>query len=714
MSRRPFVQARASQRLVTEPYETLLEEANHFKENVVQHAFRISAKSQSVEPLFSGQGPNCFSLSSDEVSAILMNQVEWNAGPKGEVHYWLAQDVHNLVPAGQDALPVFTLKELQDKQSEDPVLSRVLSYVSRGRRPSRRERTKETLKILKTLKQWERLRMLDGVLYRVYKDQLTGKKRWQYIVPASLTKQVLQGVHDNAGHQGQARTLHLTRERFFWVGMERDVREYVKCCKRCVVSKTPEPEARAPLESVKTTRPLELVCIDFWSAEDRKGGSVDVLVVTDHFTKMAHAFACSNQSAKQVARQLWDRYFCIYGFPERIHADQGANFESVLIQELMQLAGVRKSRTTAYHPMGNGHTERFNRTLGSMIRALPPRAKQKWPQMLQTLTFAYNCTAHESTGYAPFYLMYGRIPRLPIDIMFHSVGRDEDITDYGSYVAKMRDNLKEALNIAQVNASASQQRQAEFYNRRIKGCDIEEGDRVLLANKGERGRRKLADKWESVPYVVVSKDPRCHTYRVKNTSTGQEKVVHRNLMLHANFLPLEEGENESFHDDLLTSHEKSGETSTQSSALGSDLPETERTAEWVASLPDTNDSVEEQVETGEQESIMDAGKPESKSNDLVPESESKCPHSDYRVIPSNPTDCQTSVHKFDVMSSAKEQPRPTSTLSISSAPPNVSEVVTQVRTRVGRLVRPVNRLIQNMTQRTTHNAVKDVTKSLLF
>lgn len=194
----------------------------------------------------------------------------------------------------------------------------------------------------------------------------------------------------------------------------------------------------------------------------------------------------------------------------------------------MQLAGVKKSRTTAYHPMGNGHTERFNCTLGSMIRALSPRVKQKWPQMLQTLTFAYNCTAHESTGYAPFYLMYGRIPRLPIDVMFHSVGRNDDITDYSRYVAKMRDNLKEALSLAQVNASASQQRQAEFYNRRIKGCDIEEGDRVLLANKGERGRRKLADKWESVPYVVVSKDPRCHTYRVKNTSTGQEQVVHRN------------------------------------------------------------------------------------------------------------------------------------------------------------------------------------------
>lgn len=173
-------------------------------------------------------------------------------------------------------------------------------------------------------------------------------------MPGSLVEQVSQGVHDGAGHQGQSRTLYLARQRFFWVGMEREVRDYVKCCKRCVVSKTPEPEGRAPFESVKTTRPLELVCVDFWFAEDCHGKSVDVLVVTDHFTKMAHAFACHDQSAKQVARQLWDRYFCVYGFPERLHADQGANFESQLIQELLQVAGVKKSRTTAYHPMGNG------------------------------------------------------------------------------------------------------------------------------------------------------------------------------------------------------------------------------------------------------------------------------------------------------------------------------------------------------------------------
>ncbi|CDQ95193.1 unnamed protein product [Oncorhynchus mykiss] len=152
----------------------------------------------------------------------------------------------------------------------------------------------------------------------------------------------MTGIHDLAGLQGQARTLALARQRFFWPAMERDIKEYVRCCQRCVLAKTPEPAARAPLESIKTCSPMELVCLDFWTAEDRKKNSVDVLVVTDHFTKLAHAWPCRNQTAKQVARNLWDHVFCVYGFASRIHTDQGANFESELIAELLKLSNCFK------------------------------------------------------------------------------------------------------------------------------------------------------------------------------------------------------------------------------------------------------------------------------------------------------------------------------------------------------------------------------------
>lgn len=110
----------------------------------------------------------------------------------------------------------------------------------------------------------------------------------------SLKTEVLRSCYDEAGHQGQYCSFHLIRQRFYWIGIEQDVREYVKVCGHCVLANTPKPEGRALLESIKTSALLELVCIDFWTAENSQNWSVDVLVITDHFTKLAHAFCCTD------------------------------------------------------------------------------------------------------------------------------------------------------------------------------------------------------------------------------------------------------------------------------------------------------------------------------------------------------------------------------------------------------------------------------------
>ncbi len=124
------------------------------------------------------------------------------------------------------------MSEIQSQQHIDSVISRVAFYVSRKRRPSRRERANEDMHVLRLLKQWDRLFLLNDILYRAIKDPLTKHKRFQFLLPDSLKKQALSGVHDLAGHQGQSRTLSLARQRFYWSRMGRDVRDYVKTCTR--------------------------------------------------------------------------------------------------------------------------------------------------------------------------------------------------------------------------------------------------------------------------------------------------------------------------------------------------------------------------------------------------------------------------------------------------------------------------------------------------
>ncbi|KAG1939018.1 hypothetical protein F2P79_017422 [Pimephales promelas] len=106
------------------------------------------------------------------------------------------------------------------------------------------------------------------------------------------------------------------------------------------------------------------------------------------------------------------------------------------------------------------------------------------------------------------------------------------------------------MAIAQDHAAKEQYRHAQLYNKRVKGSKIDIGDRVLLANRKERGKKKLADRWESTIYTVVDMNPESHTYRIRDTITGQEKVVHRNLLMLVNFLPV--GDSSGLFDHALS------------------------------------------------------------------------------------------------------------------------------------------------------------------
>ncbi len=120
--------------------------------------------------------------------------------------------------------------KLASLQRADPYFGRVLYSVERRRWPSRQERPHEPADALQLLRHWEQLTINSSVLYRTSKDAVTKRKTYRYVVPSKLKDKVLKGIHDEAGHQGQRRTLYLARQRFYWTGMEKDVRDYVQHC----------------------------------------------------------------------------------------------------------------------------------------------------------------------------------------------------------------------------------------------------------------------------------------------------------------------------------------------------------------------------------------------------------------------------------------------------------------------------------------------------
>lgn len=136
-----------------------------------------------------------------------------------------------------------------------------------------------------------------------------------------------------------------------------------------------------------------------------------------------------------------------YGIPERLHSDQGRNFEGHLIQELCKIYQIKKSRTTPYHPEGNGQCELFNRTLHDLLGTLTPKQKRRCPDHLPELLFWYYSTVHASTGFAPFFLMMGRHPRLPADTILNlkKGTPNGSLTDYvEQHIERLRDAYRKA------------------------------------------------------------------------------------------------------------------------------------------------------------------------------------------------------------------------------------------------------------------------------
>ncbi|KAJ7987239.1 hypothetical protein DPEC_G00336680 [Dallia pectoralis] len=417
-------------------------------------------------------------------------------------------------------LPGYTKAQLKEFQLNDSIICSFREFWDHNRKPSGPQRHHLPKPVLSLLKQWKHIRESDGLLYRVVEDLRLGECQ-QLLLPACLKDQVLESVHDKMGHQGIERTLNLLRQRCFWVGMYEDVERWVKKCQRCILTKMPQPRICPPMKPFLASRPLEVVAVDFTVLEPATDGRENVLVVTDVFTKFTQAFPTRDQRADTTAKILLKEWFMKYGVPERLHSDQGRNFESEVIAELCRLYGVRKTRTTPYRPQGNAQCERFNRTLHELLRTLPPEKKRRWPEHLPELIYAYNVTPHATTGYSPYFLLFGVEPRLPVDAL---LAQEQAVDRRQDWLAIHQKRLREAHEKAREYAEHKAAERLAPLNDKIYCPTVGVGQTVYLRHRPV-GRNKIQDAWAPTVYRVI--DVLDTTYTVEPLEGGPCKRVHR-------------------------------------------------------------------------------------------------------------------------------------------------------------------------------------------
>ena len=401
-----------------------------------------------------------------------------------------------MVEARPARLATTNVIDWKQEQKEDPVLYQVAKHL-RAPCDTFRAALHKVLDKKATatyIKAKEQLLIKSSLLYRKTQQGQANEMVFQFVVPQRHRGAALDGCHREVAHQGQHRSTALMQERFWWPGITRDLRNCIKKCSHCR-----KYEAAPPVMPMK---PLacsgELLHVDLTSIEETVPLKEDpvicnVLVLQDHFSKYVVAYVVKDQTACTAAETLRIGYFGLFSAPVYLVSDQGKAFTGHVITHLCELYGVQKLRTSPYHAQTNGQVERMNQMIIGMIGKLEEDRKACWSKHLPELLMAYNATCSAVTGYSPYYLLFGRRPRIPVDYLFPTLRDSPHQTKGEVSVVAMQKRLKEAFAVARHLTSEEVARQCHYYDRKAGAVALQPGDVVMVCTNGFVGKQKVKD-----------------------------------------------------------------------------------------------------------------------------------------------------------------------------------------------------------------------------
>ena len=410
------------------------------------------------------------------------------------------------------------LQSLREQQWEDPKLKPMLQYLTDKILPCDKA---AATRIVMESKHYD---LMDGVLRF---ENPAFPKRWCVVVPQELKQQTLEEAHGGcfAGHFSENKVYDRLRRYAWWKGMRADVRRYCRGCLVCVSRRGPGKGLRPPLHPIAVGGPFHRVAVDVLQLPKTVNGNQYVIVFMDYLTKWPEAFAAADQTAETIARLFVEQIICRHGIPQELLSDRGQNFLSNLIQEICKVLQVKKLNTSGYHPQTDGLVEKFNSTLIEMIAKCAAEKPLEWDVKLPYLLFAYRSSAQESTKESPFYLVYGRDPRIPTSTVL-SQSRSVYAVDIDDYKSEFATNLSEAWKLARSNIEQAQTRQKKQYDKRAREVDLREGDRVMVympaAVQGKD--HKLARPYHG-PYRVLTVTPTNAEVRLISDPTASSIFV---------------------------------------------------------------------------------------------------------------------------------------------------------------------------------------------
>jgi hypothetical protein len=360
--------------------------------------------------------------------------------------------------------------------------------------------------------------------HRMHGSRLEKKKSLvdRLCIPQKCRKIVLQEYHDRS-HFSEKKTYADMQKRVFWPGMHRDVEVFCRSCDICQRRNAYTQRTEGPLQGIESSRRFELIHLDLFSGvpESNKKNKY-CLVMTDAVTKFTVAVPLKNKEQNTVARKFLKHWVKYFGFPERMQTDGGLEFAGVM-NALCELMKIRKHTTTPYHPQANGEAEIRNKVIIDMISKHVSDTQKLWDEMLPMVMLEYNVSVHTTTKECPYFLVFGREPRTPME-MFFKIDLNEKQKESSNWKKELIIDLFTKLGDTRVRISEQQKKSRDRILERISKRVFLKGDEVMVrvkprTEKSKESHKKLKLKWEG-PYVILdtpTEIPNCYTVQKKGT-----------------------------------------------------------------------------------------------------------------------------------------------------------------------------------------------------
>lgn len=390
------------------------------------------------------------------------------------------------------------------EQAKDDDLCKIMKWHSEDDWPSRNGLQAESPAVSSYAAWREKLEVKEGVLY--LRDPRPHGCLPKICVPEHLQEDVLSRAHE-LGHQGVGTTVDRVRKRFYFPNMARKTAEAISRCGECLQKRrsiTGQKQFHAPIYA---GAPFQRLSIDHVGPIPRSTeGNRYLLTCKDFFTRWVEAFPVPDLTAATAAKVLEKEIFARYGLPEAIHADNGTSFTSRLMHDVYKELNISYTHTPPYNPKSNV-VERSHGDLGRMLRALNTQGPEHWEKFLPAALLAMRTAKCRTTGYSPFFLMFGREATLPLDLVYgapQSNTKDSEGFERHEWGRKLRSRLEGAYSYARDHLQVEVRRQRRQYQQKSPRGQVHLGDQVWLFTPRAQagGGRKLSRYWTG-PYEVA-------------------------------------------------------------------------------------------------------------------------------------------------------------------------------------------------------------------